>query len=294
MLFVRLGALCNNACVFCAQAQERAVGAGPLSEERVAAVISDAASRGEPLAFVGGEPTLHDPLASWIAAARRAGVPRIVLQTNARRLTYASYARELQAAGLSAIDVSLLGSSAAMHDYHTGTPGAFSQTVQGMRQARAAGVVVVASCVMTRSNFRHLADIVRVAHAAGASSIRFRFAARAGRVLQAPDRIVPHPALVAPYLKLARTQARRLRLDALLLGSASDPRQPFVDFLADEAEHPVQHPDGSGFVPPIVGLEQLAGKPRPAVTERRVRERRTGAELSKILPTFFDPASGER
>lgn len=294
MQLVRLGALCNNACVFCAQAHERAKGTERPSDEGVLSAIKAAAAGTESLGFVGGEPTMHPDLATWIACARNAGIQEIVLQTNARRLAYASYARELRAAGLSAIDVSLLGSSAAMHDYHTGTPGAFAQTVRGMRHARAAAIDVVASCVLTRSNFRHAADIVRVAHAAGATAIRFRFPVLVGRALETPARIAPQASLVEPYLKLAWIQARRLQLGAFLIGAARDPRQPFVDFLADDAERCVQH---QAFTPAVtigVGAEQLQGRARPATSERRVRDRRTGAELQEILPKLFNPASGER
>lgn len=297
MQVVRLGALCNNACVFCAQAHERVRGAAPdavASEDRLLAAISVAAATRQSLAFVGGEPTLHENLPKWIARAREAGVREIVVQSNARMLAYSSYARDLRAAGLTSLDVSLLGSTSPMHDYHTGTPGSFVQTVRGMRNAKAVQLTVVASCLVTRSNFRALPDIVRVAHAAGATAMRFRFPAPVGRAAEAPSRLTAHPALVEPYLKQAWTQAQRLRMDGFALGPSRDPQLGFVEFIADDAEHCLQHQAGDEASVGRIEAEVLVGRARPAVTERRVRERRTGSELQAILPELFPTGSGER
>src|SRR6185369_7324063 len=128
MRVVTLGFGCNNACVFCAQGQLRA---GEPAPEDTAPIAP-----GEIVAFAGGEPTIFDELIPAIAAADAAGARRIVLQTNGRRLAYRSYARELAAASRRLVlDLSLQGSSEAMHEYHTAAPGSFKQTAQGIRNA---------------------------------------------------------------------------------------------------------------------------------------------------------------
>ncbi len=290
MQLVRLGTLCNNACVFCAQAPERARGGESPSDQVVRASIAEAAASGDVVAFVGGEPTLHAALATWVQLARTHGASSVVLQTNARRLAYAAYARDLHAAGLAAADVSLHGSTEAMHDYHTGTAGSFAQTVRGMKHARAAGLVVLATCVVTRSNYRNLPDIVRIAHAAGASAIRFRSPAVLGPVTQIPLRIVPRTPLVEPYLRQARTAADRLGMLSFLVGAARDSQLPFVDYLAEGAEASLQQP-------PVLAPSAVApaGRARPATTEQRGRDVKSGPELRRILPVLFTPRSdGER
>lgn len=289
MQLVRLGPVCNNACIVCAQAHERASGAARPADGDLLGLIERAAQAGDWVALVGGEPTLHEDMGTWLRRARDARVDRVAVQTNGRRFAYATYARDLYAQGLTAADVSLLGSTAAMHDYHTATPGSFGQTVRGIRHARAAGILVVVSCVITRSNFRHLADLVRVAHGAGASGVRFRFPAAMGRAKDAWARVSAHKPLVEPYLRQSKALAQRLGLDAFLIGTAE--RYPFVDFTSDGVPDRAM-PTASEAVYAATGDQ--SGRVRPAAAERRVRERKTGEELQEILPKLFSPATGER
>jgi MoaA/NifB/PqqE/SkfB family radical SAM enzyme len=187
---VFVGYRCNNACVFCAQGalRERT----PEADAAEIAAAIEAIAPGEAVAFVGGEPTLSEALPDWVRAARERRAGRVVVQTNGRRLAVAGYAESLAEAGVSSLDVSLVGSTEAMHDYHTNVPGSFRQTVAGLRRARAAGLPFSLNVVITRSNFRHLVEIVRVAQALGAKAVRFATAERLGSArLDAPRVIAP-------------------------------------------------------------------------------------------------------
>jgi hypothetical protein len=99
-----------------------------------------------------------------------------------------------------------------MHDYHTGTPGSFEQTVIGLRRARAERIPVGLTTVITRSNFRHAQEIVRVAHATGARAVHFALAAPHGRAAELRDRVIPPRELAMPYLSRAVAEAQRLGL----------------------------------------------------------------------------------
>lgn len=211
MRAITVGFACNNACVFCAQGERRAsLNAGAPAD--IAALI-DAVQPGEVVAFLGGEPTLAEALPTWIRAVAARGAARIVVQTNGRRLAYRAYARALvEASPRLALDVSLHGSTAAMHDYHTGVPGSFAQTVQGLRHARAECIPFGVTAVVTRSSFRHLAEIVRVAHAAGAAAIHLAPVEPFGRAARAGSRLVPAPEMVMPYLSRAVAEAQRVGL----------------------------------------------------------------------------------
>jgi MoaA/NifB/PqqE/SkfB family radical SAM enzyme len=206
---ITLGFACNNACVFCAQGDLRA--ARPSFEaaeiERAIAAITE----GEAVAFAGGEPTLVEALPGHIRAAGARGAARIVVQTNGRRLAYRAYAHLLrEASPRLALDVSLHGSTAAMHEWHTGAPQSFAQTVQGIRNARAEGIEAGVTVVVTRSNFRHLVEIVRLARAAGASAIHFTKVEPFGRALAPRASLSPPAEMVAPHLSRAITEAGRL------------------------------------------------------------------------------------
>lgn len=215
---VRLGYACNNACLFCAQGDLRAR-EPTFDDGAIRAQLARAF--GHVVAFVGGEPTLHETLFDWIREAKAEGARSVLVQTNGRRLAYASYARALAEAGVDALDVSLHGSTSAMHDYHTSVPGSFSHTLTGLAQAKKAGLLVGATTVVTRSNFRHLSEIVRAAHAQGASAIHFSIAAPEGRALSERHRVLPPLELVHPHLRSALALARSLGLETLAHRHAS-------------------------------------------------------------------------
>lgn len=156
---VRLGLACDNRCVFCAQDGLRADDVVDLDAARATS---------DELTFTGGEPLLDPRLAEHVAAARARGFRRVGVQTNGRRL--AARAAELARAGLTDVHLSMHGADAAVHDYHVGVDGAFAEATAGLAAARAAGLVVVATTVLTRSNFRVLAPLPRWLAARGVAA----------------------------------------------------------------------------------------------------------------------------
>jgi MoaA/NifB/PqqE/SkfB family radical SAM enzyme len=207
---VFVGFDCNNRCRFCAQGDLRGQEAGDLVDEGLAGVTP-----GSAVAFVGGEPTVHDALPRWIGSARARGARVVLLQTNGRRLVERGYAALLRDAGLERLDVSLHGSTAAMHDYHTGSVDSFSQTTRGLRQARASGLLTAVTVVVTRSNYRHLAEIVRLSHGLGVQALHLALAEPLGTAAAHAPSIVPPRALVRPHWARALATARALSLPCL-------------------------------------------------------------------------------
>jgi MoaA/NifB/PqqE/SkfB family radical SAM enzyme len=271
MRTLQLGPQCNNACIFCAA--DRAASAP--SEQELADAL-DAIAPTDVLVLIGGEPTLRSDLPALVRRAKNHGVTRVVLRTNARRLAYASYAEELAAAGVDALDVGLHGSSAAMHDYHTNVPGSFAQTVRGVSHAVTAGMRVAVTCVVTRSNFRHLAELVQRGKTLGVAVVRFRSPDLTGRAAMVRERIVAHPELVVAHLRRAREQGRRLGVAVMI-----DPA------LTDGEAKQAGEPTG-------VSEPGTSAKANPARVEARGRERRSGDDLRDILPALFDPKEGQR
>ena len=211
MRSIEVGFTCNNHCVFCAP--------GNLRERlpqnpKLASELSEVAE-GDRVAFVGGEPTLFDELSSWVRQAKEHGAASVVVQTNARRLAVQGYAKELAAAGVDALDVSMAGSTEAMHDYHTTVEGSFRQTVAGLRRARAAGIAFGITVVITRSNYRHLPEIAHVAHTLGARGLHLAAAEAVGSAALNAASVLPNRELVAPYLEAAIRRARQLGLSVV-------------------------------------------------------------------------------
>ena len=281
MRLIGLSLSCNNACIFCAQGGLRS--SEDETADALAARVQAEVQRVEPgeiVAFAGGEPTLDDRLPSWIEAAHERGAGSILVQTNGRRLAYRAYARALrEASPRLALDVSLHGSTEPMHDYHTSTPGSFKQTAQGIRNARAEGVASAVTVVVTRSNFRHLADVAAIAKSAGASAIRFAPAEAYGSAARAADRVIPAWELVKPHLAQAVVEARRLGLGVAIGDDASAPgvRERFV---------------GIGRVEEVSAVDRrvrlsVLGRPVPGRQEVRAQVRQTGDDLKTIFPSLF-------
>ncbi len=246
MRVITVGFACNNACVFCAQGDlRRASSVAGAAAADVAGAL-DAVAAGEVVAFAGGEPTLFVELTDWIRAADARGAARVVVQTNGLRLAYPAFARALrEASPRLSLDVSLHGSTAPMHDWHTGTAGSFAQTVQGLRHARAERIPAGVTVVITRSNFRHLVEIVRVAHAAGAMAVHLAIVEPLGRAARDHARLLPAAELVLPHLQRAAAEAAR----AGMLVRVDD--RGAADLFA-----------GLGAVePPLAGGEQVVTDP---------------------------------
>lgn len=209
---IELGYRCNNACVFCGQGRLRELDPPPV--DQLEAEV-DELPPGRGVAFVGGEPTLSESLPRLIARARARGARPVLVQTNGRRLAVAGYAASLVAAGLDGLEVSLHGANAAMHDYHTGVEDSFRQTVAGLRRASAERLRFVTTTVVTRSNFRHLTEIVRVAHALGARAARFDVVVESGNAARNAPRVVPAWPMLRPHLARAVELAHSLALECV-------------------------------------------------------------------------------
>ena len=242
---------CNNGCFFCAQGRIRETeglrDTGVLEGE-----VIEAAREGVLVALVGGEPTLHPALARLARLARSGGAPDVLVQTNGRRLAYPSYAQALREAGVGGVDVSLHGSTAPMHQFHTGAEGSFAQTVTGIGVARGAGMRVGVTVVVTRSNYRHLAEIARLAHARGADALHLALPELRGAALDAAARLMVPAAMLRPHVVEASRLAQRLGLGVRVFGRSSGPS-------VDER-----------FAGPGVAEAAPAPPPRPAPSARRV------------------------
>ncbi len=196
---LKVGFGCNNRCHFCVQGDKRARYA-PRSTEELRSVLCDERKRVRSVVFTGGEPTLRRDLPELVAYARELGYERIQIQTNGRMFAHAGYVRRLVECGANEFSPALHGHVAELHDYLTAAPGAFAQTVTGIRNVKALGQVVLTNTVITRSNYRHLAEIARLLVSLGVDQFQLAFVHAVGTAGAELERVVPRVELVAPYL----------------------------------------------------------------------------------------------
>jgi hypothetical protein len=215
---IRLTLRCNNRCVMCGQAG--------LTEEISTAGISGETPDGSTVCFTGGEPLLVEDLEVTIAAARSAGARHVGIQTNTRGL--ATRLPALAEAGLTFVHVSIHGATAAVHDYHTGVPGTFTEIRSGLDACRRAGITAVATTVVTRSNFRVLAAIPALLRNHRIAAWMLSVPHATGRAARGFDRVYPRIGLALPYALHALRAAEGLELPARITGAPLCSLGPFA------------------------------------------------------------------
>ncbi|HEX8795550.1 MAG TPA: radical SAM protein [Polyangiaceae bacterium] len=224
---VALGRACDNACVFCAQE-------GLARESVTDLALPEPGAAG--VTFAGGEPGIDERLEELVAKARAAGHARIGVQTNGRALSAPGRIEALARAGLTDVHLSLHGSDARVHDWHTGAPGSFDAALKTLAAARAAGLRAVVVTVLTRSNFRVLAPLPRMLASRGVAGWCIDVPRWRGRAQTHADRVVPRLALALPFALHAIDAAEALGLTSFVRGAPACLLGPFASRALPESE----------------------------------------------------------
>ena len=198
---------CNNACPHCYNEPER-FAMGSLAVEDWYRVLDKLASIGVPhVILTGGEPTLLPFLPDLVRHAD--GLGQIVgMNTNGRRLAESGLAASLAAAGLNHVQVTLESCIPEVHDRMVATPGAFDETVRGIRAALASGLHTITNTTVTRENRDHVLDIVRFVHELGLSTFAMNGIIYAGGGSATPNAIPAEE--MAALLVAVRDEAEAL------------------------------------------------------------------------------------
>ncbi len=148
---------CNLKCIHCYSSSRDIQYPNELSTAEGMALIDDLAAFGCPvILFSGGEPLTREDLPELAAYATKRGM-RAVVSTNGTLLTPDKVAI-FKAIGLSYVGISLDGMKIT-HDRFRGTPGAFDETLAGIRRCRDAGVKVGVRFTLNRYNYQDVPAI---------------------------------------------------------------------------------------------------------------------------------------
>jgi radical SAM protein with 4Fe4S-binding SPASM domain len=153
---------CNNRCTFCyAGAPERGPEVREMTTDEVKRVIDKIVDQAKvpTVSFTGGEPTLRRDLPELIAYAKSRNM-RANLITNGTRCAKADFVARLKDAGLNSAQVSLEAANAGMHNRVVGNPQAFDQTVQGIKNLKAAGIHTHTNTTISQYNVDHLYELI--------------------------------------------------------------------------------------------------------------------------------------
>jgi MoaA/NifB/PqqE/SkfB family radical SAM enzyme len=148
---------CNHFCGFCSNPTT------PYTHDfaSMQALVDDLVRRGYfGVILTGGEPTLHPELPRVVGYARDRGL-HVRMITNGWRLGDRAFARELAAAGLRLVHVSIYSVRPEIEARLRGVEGTLPRALAALDAAAAAGIEVNVNCVINRLNADHLDENVR-------------------------------------------------------------------------------------------------------------------------------------
>jgi pyruvate-formate lyase-activating enzyme len=159
---------CNSRCLFCLDSDT------PrnlfLPAEQVRADLLDGLQNKEAdkVIISGGEASLHPEFLDFVRYAREIGYDRVQTVTNGWMLASVDFYQAAIEAGLGEITWSLHGHTAQLHDWLTGTEGAFERIVAGIRRsAHDPRVICNVDIVINKQNVEVLDKIVELAISLG-------------------------------------------------------------------------------------------------------------------------------
>ncbi len=155
--------------------------------------------------LTGGEPLAFPAVLEVIDRFSAAGI--VVQLISNGGLVDAKLAQQLAERRVRSLQITLNGSTAALHEEHVGA-GHFERTLSGIRALRAAGVTVVGCVVVTRKNAADVGRILELWKSLGVSSIALsRFspagyaANHAAALLPGRDDLIRAFELAAPFAR---------------------------------------------------------------------------------------------
>ena len=214
-LLLRLGSRCNSRCAHCTL-RDLEDGNDRDTESAMAALTTGRAQGCTEVVFMRGEPLIRPDIARLVRGAAAMGYGHLQVQTNGRMLAYPGLAAALLAKGVTFFEVSLYGDTSEVHDAIARSPGAFKQTVTGLRALVDAGAGFMVNVPVLSSNYFRLDGLVELLAALGARRVQFGLTrpvwlSGEGRFDVSPTVRLPK---ASPYLRQALRKARAAGLDA--------------------------------------------------------------------------------
>jgi len=197
--FVYAGYFCNNNCIFCFEKDNkfRNKTADELKEE-----IDVIRKNFDFINFMGQEPTLRKDIVDLVGYAKQLKFNQVGITTNGRMFAYAKFAKQILES-LDQVVVTVTGSNAETHDYHTESENSFSQTLQGIKNIIFFGgscVSLVVNLMVTEKNYKKLSEIVDFYAQLGVREINIGHILPYNREIRNTKNIIAKMSKVVPYL----------------------------------------------------------------------------------------------
>jgi heme b synthase len=160
---------CNLNCVHCRAAATCGPYDGELDTHAAFTLLDQIAEVAKPIIILtGGEPLLRDDIFDIAKYGHDKGM-RMVMSPNGT-LVNQEMAKKMSASGIQRISVSLDGSTAESHDSFRGVEGAYDDALQGIQNAKDAGIEFQINTTITKTNLDQIPKILALAEALGAAA----------------------------------------------------------------------------------------------------------------------------
>lgn len=180
---------CNLNCVHCRAAATKGPYSGELDTESSFRLLDQIAETGTPIVILtGGEPLLRSDIFDIAQYGTDKGL-RMVMAPNGT-LIDADIAKRLVQAGIRRISISLDGATQEAHDAFRGVEGAFEGALEGVRNAREAGLEFQINTTITKANLDQMAAIQSLAVDLGAVAHHIFLLVPTGRAKDIADQAI--------------------------------------------------------------------------------------------------------
>ena len=158
---------CNLSCVHCRAAADNGPYEGELNTEQCFKLLDDIAEVGSPIIILtGGEPLLRPDIFEVAKYGTDKGL-RMVMAPNGTLVTPEN-AKKMAESGIKRISVSIDGSTKEKHDSFRGVDGAFKAALNGIKNAKEAGIEFQINTTITKLNLSEIPKILEMAENLGA------------------------------------------------------------------------------------------------------------------------------
>ena len=158
---------CNLFCAHCRASSEDEQYEDELSLQECCQLIDEIIKVGKPiLILTGGEPLARPDVLEIASYGVSKGL-RVVMGTNGTLIT-PEMAAELKKVPVSRLAVSLDFPSPELQDEFRGKPGAYKEALDGIANAREAGIEIQINSTITRLNVEYLTDLLELSVKMGA------------------------------------------------------------------------------------------------------------------------------
>ncbi|MCP4744807.1 MAG: heme b synthase [Desulfobacteraceae bacterium] len=158
---------CNLNCVHCRASATAGPYQGELDTRAAFRLMDQIAQAAKPIIILtGGEPLLRDDIFDIASYGSKKGF-RMVMAPNGTLIT-PKIAHQMKKAEIKRISVSLDGATAKSHDLFRGVEGAYDGALQGIREAKTAGIEFQINTTITKKNLSQIPKLLELAESLGA------------------------------------------------------------------------------------------------------------------------------